>query len=159
MKHKIEFNEVCKSCKGTGIYIGMAERDRAGVVCHTCNGTGCHYFSYEYEDFKERKRTDKVIRVFEINPGICIGKGDDLLLRDFGGMDYDKWFKDNPFPDKSENRRFTCPAWWYQLADYSKKPHWCEEYDFYCGSFSSCEQFKNKDQCWKRFDKSMEGSK
>ena len=48
----IEFDEKCKSCKGTGIYVGMAERDGAGIVCHTCKGTGCHHVKFEYEDFE-----------------------------------------------------------------------------------------------------------
>ena len=50
-KHVIEFDEKCKSCKGTGLYVGLAERDGAAVVCHTCKGTGKHHVRIEYDDF------------------------------------------------------------------------------------------------------------
>ena len=36
----IEFKEVCKECKGTGLYVGTTERCGATVVCQTCKGTG-----------------------------------------------------------------------------------------------------------------------
>ena len=45
----------------------------------------------------------------------------------------------------------------YQSKDYKikEKIKWCaDEFNFYAGrSFSSCENFCNKDKCWKRFDK------
>jgi len=59
MKKIFEVNEVCPSCKGTGLYIGMGERDGAAVVCHTCKGTGCHAFKHEYEEFTEWKTSMK----------------------------------------------------------------------------------------------------
>jgi len=30
----------CSACKGTGLYVGMAEREGAAVVCSRCKGTG-----------------------------------------------------------------------------------------------------------------------
>ena len=39
-EHVIEFDCECESCKGTGLYVGMAEREGSAVVCHTCKGTG-----------------------------------------------------------------------------------------------------------------------
>jgi hypothetical protein len=48
-------------------------------------------------------------------------------------------------------RKYTCPAWWYQSADYKKKPNWKE--CLACGSFSSCKHFSIKQNCWDRFDK------
>lgn len=142
----------CSSCGGTGLYSGLAERDGAAVVCNICDGTGCEVVRVKGVEFIKRKRTRKVDRVYQVNPGICIGKGKDnqYKLEDFGGMTYDDWVKGKSFPVGSENRRFTCPAWWYQLADYDKKPQWKE-----CGwgSFSSCSSFCNKDKCWERWDR------
>jgi hypothetical protein len=47
-------------------------------------------------------------------------------------------------------RNYTCPAWWYQSADYTKKPEW--EECIACGSFSECKNFSNKEKCWEKFD-------
>ena len=150
-KHIIEFDEVCKSCEGTGLYVGFAERDKSAVICHTCKGTGCHHFKHEYEEFEAKTPKCNVERVFEVNPGIVIGAGEGLELEDFGGMSFAHWFIGKPFPLKSENRNHTCPVWWYQSADYKQKPDWPECNG--CGSFSGCDRFKNKDLCWIRFDK------
>ena len=134
----IEFDEKCKSCGGTGLYVGMAERGGAAVVCHTCKGTGCHHFRYEYEDFTERSKRPDVERVHIVNLGLCIG-----------GIPYDAWLRGENFIKGTENRKYTCPAWWYQSADYNKKPNWNE-----CrfGSFLSCKYFTDKESCWKRWD-------
>ena len=155
--HVIEYDEQCKACKGTGLYFGLAERDGSAVVCRTCGGTGCHHVKIKYDDFNGRKDISKKCeRVFEVNPGICIGTGEDCLYRlsDFGGMPYKEWEQGLPFPPKSENRLFTCPAWWYQYADYNKKPYW-DDNNRKCGwqSFSSCKHFHEKNGCWDRFDK------
>lgn len=148
----IEFDQVCKSCKGTGLYIGMGERDGSAVVCHTCSGTGCHHFKHEYEEFTGRKQSENVKRVFEANPGICIGENKGKLsLSDFGGMPFDDWSEGKPFPAGSENRKYTCPAWWYQSTNYDPKPDWPE--CIVCGSFSSCYKFDKKHECWEKFDK------
>ena len=144
---KIELIEQCKACKGTGLYKGMGERDGYAVVCHNCKGTGKYHFVHEYEEFTGKKERTDITRVLQVNPGICAG-GNEL---DFGGVSYKDWLQVGTFPPKSEMRNFTCPAWWYQSADYSKKPRWNE--CLLCGNFSGCKHFKNKEQCWKRWDK------
>jgi len=143
---KIEWVEKCKECKGTGIYVGMAEQhSEYGVVCSNCEGTGKIYRKHEYEEFIE-KEISSVSKVLETNPGIYIGDG----TKDFGGISYIEWYNGKPFPNGSEMREFTCPAWWFQSADYNKKPRWqeCAKY----GSFSECKHFSNKRNCWKRWD-------
>ncbi len=143
----IEFDEQCKSCKGTGLYTGMAERDGFAVVCRTCEGTGKHHFVYGYDDFTKRVKKPHIKRVLKTNPGICVGAGN----YNFGGMSFEDWEQGKPFPPKSEMREYTCPAWWYQCADYSKKPEWKECLG--CGRFSTCTHFSNKHTCWERWDK------
>jgi len=147
---KIEFDEKCPSCSGTGLYIGMGERDGAAVVCYTCDGTGKYHFIHEYDEFENRINNPKAKRVYETNPGICVGEGNNCKLEDFGGMPYSDWIKNKKFPNKSEMRKYTCPAWWYQSANYKLKPDWKE--CLACGSFSSCKHFGNKEKCWERFD-------
>ena len=150
MDHLIEYDESCRPCKATGLYVGMAEKSGAAVVCHTCDGTGKHHVKIEWNDFNGRQRQDGVSRVYKTNPGICIGAGNGHRLEDFGGISYEDWKSGKEFVSGTENRKFTCPAWWYQSADYSKKPEWKE-----CGygAFPACPSFSKKDQCWQRWDK------
>lgn len=145
-KHIMEFDEKCKSCRGTGVYVGMAERDGWSVVCHTCKGTGCYHVKFEYEDFEGKSHTSKVTKVLQNNPGFMVGGN-----LDFGGMEYEDWFAGKPFPKKSEMRNYVCPAWWYQITDYKKKPNWDECIGI--GAFRNCSSFKNKENCWVKWDK------
>ncbi len=153
MENIIEFDCECESCHGTGIFSGMGEGPGFGVVCHTCEGSGKAHRKIEYRDFEGRKALNDLHRVLETNPGIGLGldKERGLTLESFGGMGYHEWLEGQPFPPKSEMRQFTCPAWWYQSANYSRKPDWdsCRPR----GIFSSCDHFPHKEECWERFDK------
>lgn len=158
-KHVIEYDCECESCKATGLYIGFAEKNGSAVVCNNCEGTGKKHTKISYDDFEKRRTRKNVERVFQANPGIGIGtrKGPEetaehgpLALTDFGGMPYKDWLAGKPFPKNSEMRRFTCPAWWCQCADYKHKPEWKE--CAWGGSFSDCKHFGSKEQCWERFD-------
>ena len=144
----IEYRAECSKCKGTGLYVGMFERDGAAVVCSSCKGTGCVEVRITYKDFEGRVPvpTSKISRVFQTNPGIIIGPS-----ADFGGMDADDWWDGAAFPPKSENRRVPCPAWWYQCADYDKKPKWDECIGM--GAFQSCDHYADKAACWERWDR------
>lgn len=151
----IEFDEECSSCKGTGLYAGMAEKDGFAVVCHTCNGTGKHHFKHTYNEFTGRKEKQGIKRVLETNPGICVGigtteEGEILTIESFGGIPYKEWAAGLSFPKGSEMRKYVCPAWWYQCANYKQKPEWKDCIGM--GSFSSCKCFKTKEKCWERFD-------
>ena len=143
--HVINFGEQCKSCAGTGIYVGLAERDGVGVVCNQCNGTGCRRIHIEYDDFIERVPRTDVSRVVQVNPGIVID-ADPV----FGGMTYDEWAAGVKFVPGTEDRNHTCPAWWYQLVDYDLKPEWQECIGV--GLFRDCKQFVCKSKCWTRWD-------
>lgn len=147
----IEFDETCTACSGTGLYIGMGERSGAAVVCHNCKGTGCHHFKHTYDPFTERFETYTVKRVYQSNPGICIGEGNGHTLESFGGLNFEDWKAGAEFTPGTENRKSTCPAWWYQGVDYDKKPKWdgCRG----CGAFSGCKNFPEKETCWERWDK------
>jgi hypothetical protein len=147
----IEFDEECESCRGTGLYIGMVEIDGAAIVCHNCKGTGCNHFKHEYKTFTERKNTDKVKRVYQLNPGIMIVEDDGCMLEQFGGITYENWKLGAEFLPGTENRKHTCPAHWYQNVDYEKIPEWEECVPL--GKFSNCKEFPTKEKCWKRWDK------
>jgi len=154
MKHKIELKQKCISCGGTGLYSGMGESEGCAVVCFTCKGTGCQDYIHEYEDFEGLVESTDIEWVYQVNPGIKVGRGDGYELKDFGGISYKAWRQDKPFTLGTENRKFTCPAWWYQSADYEKMPKWKECIGI--GSFFKCSHFDNKALCWERFDKEPE---
>jgi hypothetical protein len=150
VKEFFEVMEKCPDCKGTGLYVGMAEKSGAAVVCYTCKGTGCKHYRHEYEPFTKREDTPiGISRVFQVNPGICIGAKDDAGLSAFGGMPIKEWESGLPFLPGMEDRLHTCPAWFYQSADYSKKPNW-EECGW--GMFSACKNFPCKSFCWEKWD-------
>ncbi len=57
-KKSFEYECECGACDGTGLYVGMGERDGAAVVCSRCGGTGKQTNKIEYKTFdgkKERK--------------------------------------------------------------------------------------------------------
>lgn len=149
----IKVDAQCESCGGTGIYQGFAEHDGIGVVCRTCDGTGCQKIEVKYIPFESKKSTRKIKWVLLVNPGISVGTSGSKNLKpqDFGGMPYDDWAAGNKFLPKSEMRNYSCPAWWYQCADYDLKPEWDE--CICCGSFSACKNFHEKSKCWERWDK------
>ena len=144
----IKVDRECPGCNGTGLYVGMGERDGWAVQCHICKGTGKDRFILNYEEFTGRKEREGVRIVLQANPGICVG-GD---LK--GGKPYADWKRGEPFRAGEELRDHTCPAWFYQSADYEKKPDW-KECDIF-GTFSSCRHFPNKSDCWKRWDKEQD---
>lgn len=152
-----EYECECESCDGTGLYVGFAERDGAAVVCSRCGGTGKQKNKIKYKTFDKKKERKGIKRVFQTNPGIGIGQGhnrqtgEKYRLSDFGGMSYEDWKSGVPFRPGMEMRQFTCPAWWYQGADYKNKPEWKE--CICCGSFSGCEKFGQKEKCWEKWDR------
>ena len=144
----------CSSCHGTGLYVGFAEGSGAGVVCFHCKGTGKFVQYFEYTEFTGRKSNPKVTRVYQVNPGISVD-GTGIVP---GGVSVEEWEQDPESAKQpgKEMRMHTCPAWWYQCADYSKKPDW-KECD--CGFFSACYHYVRKSECWERWDKELLGGK
>ncbi len=150
--HVIEFDQKCKTCGGTGLYLLFRYNGAAAIACSICKGAGHHLTKIEYDDFDGLEEEKGVERVFEAN----LGMGENTLrLADYGGLPYRIWYNNyasqgQPFPLGTENRKYVCPAWWYQNVDYDRKPRWSE-----CGNvvdFGTCDLFSEKDLCWKRWD-------
>lgn len=136
---------MCEACKGSGLYVGFGAMDGAAVQCHTCKGSGITQITYT---LPLPSRPDKVgvDRVFLANPGIGITNAVT------GGIPYSDWRKGKPFTPGSEMRNETCPAWWYQSADYNKKPDWKKCFDGGI-AYPACPHFKDKAACWAQWDK------
>lgn len=143
-KHVIEIDRKCEACKGTGVYVGIAERDGFGVVCNRCGGDGHYMERIQYEDFEKRERREDVVTILQRNPGF-VAAGDPKSGR-FGGIPYDDWLAGKGFPPGSEMREFSCPAWFYMKVVMEK----C--YDSLGMRYSKCPHFGNKAQCWIDWD-------
>ena len=146
MNRIIKLECECPSCHGTGIYEGMAERDGLGIECHTCKGTGKSHVSYT--PFTSKKKCDTITHVIKRNIGYCLPPE---LTKKYN-IKYEDWYNGKQLPS-TEDRERSCPCWWYQSADSSKKPTWEECFASLGYSFSKCPHFCNKESCWKRWDK------
>lgn len=157
-KHVLQYRCKCPECQGTGLYVGWAEHDGAGVVCHKCKGHGFVDVRIEYEDFEQKVLRQDIKRVYRTNPGIVLGEKEGVCtLEDFGGIPYEEWIAGKGFIPGTEDRQHTCPAGFYQSADAKLKPNW-EKCDAVLGyTFSSCRHFPNKDQCWREWDEEFGG--
>ena len=155
MENSIKIN--CKSCGGTGLYIGMAERNGAAAVCSTCSGTG--YTDFNYTPFTKKETRKDVKRVFEGSFGyvhssenIITHDGRTLYFSD-AGVSYDDWLQGKePKPVKE----LYCPYIWTS-QDLQKENHpkhnlyknFCGKFLNLGGSITSCQQYNNKKECWK----------
>ena len=144
----------CPSCNGTGVYVGMGERDGAAVVCSACRGSGAKDFSYT--PFTKRKMKKGVVRVYR-SSGFVISAvdtevGGKLLPFSKFGCSYDEWL------DGAKPKQITflaCPM----LMDQSK----CHDINGFvdrCESFNGgyfsnirgCINQPNKKECWEVFN-------
>ncbi len=145
----------CKSCGGTGLYVGMAERDGAAVICSTCNGTGKQELSYT--PFTKRKERTDIVRVYSTGGGYVITPKDIVVDgKDFpfstAGCTYKEWLNGvTPKPITF----LGCPMRMMQWECHQKKGFIakCEKLnDGYIFVISACKHQHKKAECWKRFE-------
>ena len=149
----------CKSCGGTGLYQGMAEKKGSAVICYVCNGTGCEDIEINYIPFKKRKLTNQVKRVFKNSCGYAHGS-EDVTTREgvrikfsVGGCTYEDWLKGaDPKPVKD----LYCPFLWTGQMLQSKDVG--DLYKDRCnktlcgGRITDCKYYKDKVECWKIYE-------
>jgi len=164
--YAIDIEVECSNCKGTGLYVGMSERDGAAVVCHTCAGSGKVTFKREFPKFVGRKRRDNVKRVYKSGAGYTISASDvttkdgKLIRFSQAGSDYDKWLW-GAVPKPIEDLH--CPYMHtnqnMQLSDHEAHAVY-EEYCMAQGLWgclvSDCKRFENKAECWRRYHELLE---
>ena len=146
---------VCKACGGTGLYVGMAERDGAAVICWQCNGTGAYEYEEHYEVFTERKKRYDVRRVFAHGGGYVHTAEDagDLKFSE-AGAEYGEWLEGKrPAPMKS----LYCPYQWTNQDMQSRDHTHYAMYQTRCsvlwgGMIKDCEHFSDKAKCWELFE-------
>lgn len=144
----IEKKIVCQSCNGTGLYVGMAERDGSAVVCYTCDGTGCQTYKFSYEDFTERRKRKGVKRVFKTSAGYTHS------ARDVGGIEFSKggasyteWLNGvdpKPLKELYCPKQWTCQGWSSKTCDgYCRPGQYIPE----------CAYRSEMSKCWAEYDK------
>jgi len=158
---KIMILSECESCGGTGVYVGFAEKDGAGMVCATCDGSGCHKIVVNYAPFTKRKLTTKVKRVFARSCGYChaaetyTGKDGKTIEYSKAGATYKEWLDGKkPLPVKD----LYCPYMWTnqncQSADHLKyawyKKH-CSKHNNCCNKITDCSMYGSKHKCWETY--------
>ena len=145
----------CSSCKGKGLYKGMAEKNGARVVCHKCKGSGKVDVFVEYPKFRCREVDCGAKRVYSNGMGYAITdedittEGGRLMPFSKFGCSYGDWQKGtSPKPLEF----LGCP---YQETDqglqskdvndlYKKR---CREGLNYT-LITNCKHYSQKDRCW-----------
>lgn len=141
----------CQSCGGTGLYVGMAERDGAAVVCSHCKGTGCYNHKFTYISFTERVRRDDVRRVFKTSCGFVhtpediVFEGEDIKFSQ-SGASYEEWLiGKSPLPMKT----LYCPKLWTGQKWDSEK---CKKHCRLSDSIYNCPMLGKMAECWDEYE-------
>lgn len=153
----IDMKIECPCCVGTGVYIGIAEKDDAAVICNKCDGTGSYRFKYTYNEFTGRKRREGVKRVYKDGYGYVIATGQvtfdgTTVNMDKEGVSYSE-FLNGKMPDHIKT--IACPLQADQAACHSINgfiDKCMELHGGWIGQISECRNRDNKSDCWKRFD-------
>lgn len=145
----------CKSCKGTGLYVGLAERDGTAVVCHTCHGTG--ETKTTYRPFVERQPAPKGVQRVHLAMGYVLSTKEP---RCSGGVPVQEWAPGVPVPPDEPlycPYLFTGQEWcaFKETKSYTTsdgEQHTYQTAPIGAGMFiSSCPRWPDKAACWERY--------
>jgi hypothetical protein len=142
----------CQHCGGTGLYVGMAERDGSAVVCHHCKGTGKVNHEFRYTEFTQRRPRSDVRRVFQSSCGY-VHSADNVTTEDGksiefsnGGASYADWLGGKkPLPLKN----LYCPL---QFTGQQWHAPYCKD-NFWGGMLTDCPERCNMAACWELWEK------
>lgn len=145
-RKSIDLDIVCKSCGGTGFYVGMAERDGAAVVCTTCTGSGKQAYHFEYEPFDQRAPTPRGIQRVHVSRGYVLSEQHPQCD---GGVPVGEY---EPGMTVPADENLYCP---YLYTG----QQWCARPDPKWGSapitagryISDCPHWAEKADCWTKF--------
>jgi len=145
----------CGSCGGTGLYVGIAEKNGAAVVCSSCEGTGKVKVREVFAEFTGRKRKNGVKRVYETAGGYGITAEDvtvDGKTYHFSqyGVAYKDWLNgEKPLPIEEIHCPYQHTSQNLQCHDvnglYKKR---CNK-NLGFGLISECKLRKEMAKCWK----------
>ena len=148
----------CQSCKGSGLYVGIGERDGAAVVCSMCNGEGFVFF--KYEEFIGIEKREDVERVYIPSYGYVIAPKE-IDFKEHGkidlrkeGVSYEEWQSGKK---PKHIKQLVCPMIADQGACHKIKGFFkeCERLHGTCllgVRPRTCNHLSKKEECWKRFE-------
>lgn len=143
---QISVQAVCNACGGTGLYIGMAERDGVAVVCSTCNGSGA--MTVRYTPFKRQLPAPASVTSVHVARGYVLG---DKHPACDGGLPIEQWKQGVIVP---ADEKLYCP-YLYTHQDWCAHPRDPENNHnnapMLWGRIDECPYWIEKDECWKRF--------
>jgi len=141
----ISLDIVCPSCDGTGLYVGLAERDGAAVVCYRCKGLGQYAYRFEYEPFEVRRPAPKSVKSVHVARGYVIS---DRLEGSDGGVPIEQW---SPGMTVPADEKLYCP-WNYTTQAYCAHRDADGYAPFPLGAqATSCSYWPDKADCWRIF--------
>lgn len=149
MSKSIRLDILCKPCSGTGLYVGLAERDGAAVVCFHCEGTGKDTFTYS--PFIERAAPPSKIKSVHVGRGYVLGHG---FEGSDGGLPISEWEPGKTVP---ADEKLYCPYLYTGQKFCSKPEKWHPDYEpaapVLAGQrISECKHWDDKADCWRLFD-------
>jgi hypothetical protein len=162
--YKIVGEAECESCSGSGLYIGIAEKDGAAVICSRCKGTGRQRVEFSYKKFTGRKDLKNVKRVYVTAAGYGISWKDittdegNIIEFSEAGCSYRDW-KNGVEPKPIEDLH--CPYMHTNQSMQSEEHKAHPLYNECCkgnigwGIISKCKLFNHKNLCWIRYHKLM----
>ena len=142
----------CPSCKGTGLYVGMCEREGSAVVCTTCGGKG--YTTYSYNEFTGKKVKEGVKRVFKKTCGYVHGAEDyttpegKVIHFSQYGCTYEEWLNGK---EPKPMEELYCPYVYYNKGIGSEPLEKCRGNLSEWGMITKCKLYFDKENCWKEF--------
>ena len=164
----LEGEAECKSCKGTGLYAGLAEKEGARVICRTCEGIGKIKISFQWNKFKKKKIDKNATRVYTNGMGYVITDKDVTIKGENGediifpfsqyGCSYKDWLKGTtPKPLKFLGCPYQHTNQRLQTEDvndlYKTR---CHENIGY-GLISNCKLYHCKGTCWDIYEGGVRG--
>lgn len=157
----IEMTIECDACHGTGVYVGIAERDGAGVICTKCQGSGAFLYKLIYNEFTGRKTRDDVKRVYKSGYGYVIAP----TVINFNGKTIDMQGEGVSYEDFCRGvmpkhiKSLACPMSSDQSACHKINGFIDQCMEIHGGLISiitKCKGQHDKAACWKRFESAQE---
>ena len=164
--YKIDIEIQCRYCRGTGLFIGMSERDGAAVVCQNCKGTGKDAFKRTFSKYKGRLPREDVERVFSTAAGYVISAKD--VTREDGkacrfskyGVKYSLWLKGvKPKPIEDLHCPYQHTSQNMQLPGHPAHNLYqerCYKQGLWGMMITDCKLHPDMAICWKRYHELVE---
>jgi len=145
----------CQACTGTGLYVGLAERDGTAVVCHTCKGTG--ESTTTYRPFVERQPAPRGVQRVHLAMGYVLSTKEP---RCNGGVPITEWAPGVAIPPDEPlycPYLYTSQEWcaFKETRSYTTpngKSHSYQTAPIGAGmDISACPRWPETAECWKRY--------